>query len=646
MLGSKLSECCDVARTWRNGVTAVALLAIFVIVPAALSQTVTFNKATLAGDPVSGSTVTGLVDSCIGPAGHIVVRGTIDGGTRNSVITGPSAGPFVIAAKSNDGTPPPGTSSGVVFTTFLDAWPDSSGRVVIVGNLGGTGVTTTNGRGIWVFNGSNLVKVARDGDAAPGLPSGTVFTGTSSGFVTAFSNGRIAFITGLSGGGTSAINDQALWLFNTTTGTTTLIARKGASGVVPGITWAGFSEVQINAAGTVAFIATLNSSTTTDTVIATSNGTPDSFILIAREGSTAPGMGPGVLFRNDFSSGFGRGSLSLNDAGELVFTGDTTAGTLTTGAWRRSGGITALVSRIGDAAPGFAAPVPAMGTPQHEIIGGPGFMAWDCTMSGTGVTVQSDRTLFRRSDTGVVSSIIREGQAAPGEVSGVTFGPGNVSYLFDYAINATGKMLIESSLAGLPEFITGTAPGVFGSDPAINGGAAFKLFHRGETVQLSGIPGHSSGTLTSFTIRQHSGTQLGYPVSLNDSGMFVIEASISAFGGPYNGAFLVQLAPGVASGACCSGSTCSVGPQTSCTGPNTRFAGASTVCNGFGGNNTTPCCLADFNQSGAVSVQDVFDFLAAFFSGSSRADINGGGAGAPSVQDVFDFLGVFFAGCA
>jgi spore germination protein YaaH len=57
-----------------------------------------------------------------------------------------------------------------------------------------------------------------------------------------------------------------------------------------------------------------------------------------------------------------------------------------------------------------------------------------------------------------------------------------------------------------------------------------------------------------------------------------------------------------------------------------------------------PCaCRADFDLSGSVSVQDVFDFLAAFFAGDARADVNG--VGGLSVQDVFDFLGAYFAGC-
>jgi len=55
-------------------------------------------------------------------------------------------------------------------------------------------------------------------------------------------------------------------------------------------------------------------------------------------------------------------------------------------------------------------------------------------------------------------------------------------------------------------------------------------------------------------------------------------------------------------------------------------------------------CPADFNASHAVSVQDIFDFLAAWFVNDPRADFNG--AGGVSVQDIFDFLGAWFAACA
>jgi hypothetical protein len=54
-----------------------------------------------------------------------------------------------------------------------------------------------------------------------------------------------------------------------------------------------------------------------------------------------------------------------------------------------------------------------------------------------------------------------------------------------------------------------------------------------------------------------------------------------------------------------------------------------------------PECPADWNNSGALSVQDIFDFLAAFFAGAADFNLNG----QTTVQDIFDFLTAYFAGC-
>ncbi|HVU63802.1 MAG TPA: PQQ-dependent sugar dehydrogenase, partial [Phycisphaerales bacterium] len=65
-----------------------------------------------------------------------------------------------------------------------------------------------------------------------------------------------------------------------------------------------------------------------------------------------------------------------------------------------------------------------------------------------------------------------------------------------------------------------------------------------------------------------------------------------------------------------------------------RYVGSSGPC---------PACPADFNASGGLDVQDIFDFLNAWFAGDPRADFNG--LGGTSVQDIFDFLNAWFAGC-
>jgi hypothetical protein len=58
---------------------------------------------------------------------------------------------------------------------------------------------------------------------------------------------------------------------------------------------------------------------------------------------------------------------------------------------------------------------------------------------------------------------------------------------------------------------------------------------------------------------------------------------------------------------------------------------------------TLTFCAADYNCSHSLSVQDIFDFLAAWFAGNAGADING--VNGITVQDIFDFLGAWFAGC-
>lgn len=54
-------------------------------------------------------------------------------------------------------------------------------------------------------------------------------------------------------------------------------------------------------------------------------------------------------------------------------------------------------------------------------------------------------------------------------------------------------------------------------------------------------------------------------------------------------------------------------------------------------------CRADVNNSGTLSVQDVFDFLAMYFVAVPEADFNR--SGQISVQDVFEFLAAWFIGC-
>jgi beta-glucanase (GH16 family) len=54
-------------------------------------------------------------------------------------------------------------------------------------------------------------------------------------------------------------------------------------------------------------------------------------------------------------------------------------------------------------------------------------------------------------------------------------------------------------------------------------------------------------------------------------------------------------------------------------------------------------CPPDFNGSGTITVQDIYDFLEAWNNGDSRSDFNG--VDGLSVQDIYDFLQDFAIGC-
>ncbi len=102
-------------------------------------------------------------------------------------------------------------------------------------------------------------------------------------------------------------------------------------------------------------------------------------------------------------------------------------------------------------------------------------------------------------------------------------------------------------------------------------------------------------------------------------------------------------------GVCCRGTTCATGiVQASCTSPaagvGASFASASAACNSAGVNNT-PCCYADFNKAAGVTVQDIFDYLNAWFTGSPYCKVAGNGTDGPAVQDIFSFLNAWFSGC-
>jgi hypothetical protein len=91
-------------------------------------------------------------------------------------------------------------------------------------------------------------------------------------------------------------------------------------------------------------------------------------------------------------------------------------------------------------------------------------------------------------------------------------------------------------------------------------------------------------------------------------------------------------------GACCNGTTCSVGSQGACTG---AYQGDGSACGTTG--NPTTCCPANYDGISGLQIADIFAFLNSWFAGETRADFDH--ANGLQIADIFAFLNAWFSGC-
>jgi len=425
---------------------------------------------------------------------------------------------------------PPGTSPGVVYDQPGAPVLNADHQVAFRSLLAGSGVTSSNNRGIWGEGGGPLALVARAGAAAAGAGS-AVFSDFSYPVLAPVSGGLapLAFYATLTGSGVTGDNNRGLWA--SLAGTLALIARGGQVPVGGGgAAWYAFGNPAINAAGAMAFRGFLTTNSRDSGIWVRSEagvmtllarwedpapGTPagtlftyfydprigeegevtfsaslvgdgtiivdasndtgiwsdagGSLQLVLRSGTPAPGTPPGVDF-------FTIGEPAVNSAGQMAFRGNLIGPGITAvnkdGIWSNAAGSWQLVARTADPAPQMPAGVvfAELGRVFQNSVGG---VAYRGTVAGPGTNESNDRGVWAHQG-GSARLVAQAGQQAPGADPGVVF----AGHFSEPVMNRTGRLAFFADLAGPGVDPTNNA-GIWLEDPT---GQLLLVVRRGQTL--------------------------------------------------------------------------------------------------------------------------------------------------------------------
>jgi hypothetical protein len=433
----------------------------------------------------------------IGPNGHIVFGSSVTNGTGNYAILTGLPGAIAKLAVSNDPTPGRPGETLDIFNTSSSA----PNWICEDGNAAFMTKTQPSGdNGIWMGKPGNLQAVAIANHAAPGIPDAT-FADASSFLFQTNGAGHLALRGFLQGPGITSSNDSAVWV-----------------------------------------------------------GKVGDLSLVAREGSPAANLGPGVIF-NDFTFS----TFSLNSHGQLCLVAGVSTHPLTANTSLFLGnrnGLTKILQK-GEAIAGFPGlSWDALLKPHHNDDGA--FLIDSTPIPG------GKRSLFTRANNGTVTRIAEETAIAPGAGSQTWANffssdpslAGNNQAVFGAGLNPgansdrDGIWIVSNGSPRLVAKKGDAAPGLVGqtfvsftSDnqaPAVNkhGMVVFQgatntgvngiwRWHNGDLRLLLAVgdflqigPGDTRRVL-SFSVKLGSGGQSGVPSGFNDRGQLVLRATFN-----------------------------------------------------------------------------------------------------------------------
>ncbi len=488
-----------------------------------VQATVTYQTVALTSDAAPG-TGSGVVYSLfsnpvIDDTGQTafwgLITGTGVGGTNDTGIWSEASGALSLVART--GSAAPGTAAGVVYIFMSTPVLNGAGQTAFHSSLTGTGVDSTNDRGIWSERSGALALVAREGDAVPGTAAGVVYTSFITGSPVFNDAGQTAFTGYFNGPGVNITNNQGIW--SEGSGVLSLVARKGsaAPGTSAGVVYSFFFiNPVLNGSGQTAFWGKL-----TGTGVNVTNNTgiwsqgSGVLGLIARSGSTAPGTAAGVVFASFDGP-------KLNGAGQTAFWGSLTGtdvdNTNDTGIWSEGSGVLALVARKGSAAPDTAQGVVFTSFGNDPILNDAGQIAFRGALTGTGVDGTNDTGIWSEGS-GALALVARSGDAAPGTPAGVMYGRMNTPVL-----NGSGQTAFKSNLTG-----TGVTTvnnwGIWATDSA---GVLTLVARAGDLFDVNDDPLIDDlRTISLLALTVNSGGGDGYSTSFNDDGQLAFKLNFT-----------------------------------------------------------------------------------------------------------------------
>jgi hypothetical protein len=246
-------------------------------------------------------------------AGEISFMAAVSGGAAASgIFVTPAIGGDLAAVVAGQAAPGTGGGSFDGSLSSLNRHGLNASGVVAFADTVSGGSTAS---GVFLASGGAHAAVALAGESAPDTGGGVY---DDFGAPTLNDAGTVVFPALVAGGSVTG------GLFASSAGVDSLLARVGDPAPGTGGTFADFVFPEVNASGTVLFLANLTGSAATGGVFRVEGGTASAVIV---ELDTAPGTGGGTYATLT-------GLATLNDAGDVAFSATIAGGTTEAGVFR------------------------------------------------------------------------------------------------------------------------------------------------------------------------------------------------------------------------------------------------------------------------------------------------------------------------